>query len=1184
MKKLSLRLAYLSGAFIILGLLCALAVPPLLKPYLERKASQALQREVHLGKISLNPFLFRVGVEDLHVKDRFGEFIAAKSVDVDAEFMSVIRGGPVLREITLREPKINLVRLNESTFNFTDLLQSDSATEEDAEPMKFSLNNIRIIQGDFRLDDRQRGVKIQLDQLELAIPFLSNMPQRIDEYITPALSGRINGKPFSLQGQSKLFKDTHDTSLRFSSTALELTDYLGYTPLPSAMNLLAGKLSTELDIVFRQEKDRATLLLNGQARLNDLQLQLNHKDALSIGQLSLALNDFKPLLGDFHFQRVDVDGLKLIAERDAQGQVNWLAMQAAQTTKIQKKVASAVSRERAKSTRQTVFSVGQFALKNSQLTWHDQFVKPAVNQTWTDLSVVGRNWSSATDKAFPIELSVKNEQGAALTVNLQASTLPLKIAGNSQLTALQLHDFHSYYAPYLNGDLRALLGATIGFEFQAEPLVYKLQADQISLQQLALALPRQEKPAIKINEFGIKGMTLDSQSQTLEIQQIASQQGFIDVALLPDQQVNLQQLIPASPASANPSKAAKSPAWRVKLADTQIDDFSVRIQDRKLAKPTPVLFKNITLNVKNIDSQAKVQSQLALSAKAGRNASMKVQGPFVAQPFSAQWQIDARNLDAAYVQPYFGRYLNISLASGYVDAKGRLNLSTAPKFTGAFAGDLGVKLFYALDKSTGEDFLKWKSLALNGVNTQFDPVKVDIQEIKLDNFYSRLILSPNGRMNVQDIMVGEEGATSVTRESTLAKKNAEQPASVPSKAEPVPIRIGKITLSQGNIRYSDLLIQPNYTANLTAMGGEISGLSSQNDTRAKLDLKGSVDKIAPVQIQGTLNPLAKDVFIEIKGGVKGYELTAASTYAEKYAGYGITKGKLSMDVAYLVENRKLSATNNIFLDQLTLSDQASNSPDATKLPVKFALSLLTNRHGQIKLNLPIEGSLDDPDFKVGSVIWQVIGNVLEKAITAPFDLIAGAFSGGPSLSYITFEPGSARLNEGAQTSIARLAEMLNDRPALTMEIAGWADLAIDEQGLKERQLRQKMRSAKAAKLGESTESIETERDLLVSETEEAELIEAVYKKSKFEKPTNMLGLNKKLPSDEMKALILKNTVIDEAALQELANRRAQRVNEGLKEAGIAAERLFITQPQLNPVPAQTEKDQGPSSRVQFKLQ
>ncbi|QLG86859.1 DUF748 domain-containing protein [Chitinibacter bivalviorum] len=1187
-----LRAALYAGlGLIALGVLSIFALPPLLKPYLEQQASQALHREVRLERIAFNPFLLKIELEGLSIKDQFGEFVRAKSITIDAQLMSIIRGGPVLRELTLVEPKINVVRTGEKSFNFSDLIKSDSPESEHSEPLHFSLNNIQIQQGALTLDDRVKSTKYTLDQFNLALPFVSNLPQRIDEYIQPALSGRINGEVFSLKGQSKPFKDSLDTSLRLSLKDFDITEYMSYTPLPEALAVGKGRLSTELDIVFRQQRDTASLLLNGQVQLSDLQLKLAQQEALQLGKLTVQLHDLKPMLGDFHFKSFNVDALHVLAERSKQGEMNWLALAPKPTSpKASAVAASAIKADaRAKPSSFSV-KVDDFALKNSKITWRDASVAPALEYQIHDLALSGQHWASDSAQPFPIDVSAQLAQGATVAANIQAATAPLTLKSQLQLNQLQLADLAPYYAPYLNGQLKGALSTQFGFDWQAESNQYQIHAGELRLNQLALNLPKQSKSAVAIAQLELKGIELDSAQHLIQIANLSSQQGMLDVLLLPEYHINLLDFIPTSStpkSEAKPSKSMQanaSPTWRVKLDQTSIADYQIRLEDKGLAKSTPIILRKLAMDVQNLDTQAGVRSQLKFTADGGRGSHFAISGPFIAQPFSSQWQIDFRGADAAYTQPYFSKYLNVSLASGFVDLKGVLHLALEPTLTGSYQGNIGVRQFYALDKSTGDDFLKWKNLSLNGVKTDFSPLKIDIAEIKLNDFFSRLILSANGRFNLQDIVVSEEGATSVTRESTRdthadAAKKADDAA-----ASMIPIRIGKIDLSGGNIRYSDLLIRPNFTANLTEMGGQIAGISSQNDTRASLDLKGSVDNIAPVQIQGSLNPLAKDIFYDVKGGVKGYELTSASMYSEKYTGFGITKGKMSMEVAYHIENGKLKASNKLFLDQLTLSGDKVDGPDVTKLPVKFALSLLTDRKGQVKLNLPIEGSLDDPEFRIGAIIWQVVGNVLEKIVTAPFDALGAAFSDGPSLSYVTFEPGRARISDAAATSIKQVADILLDRPALKIEVTGWADRAMDSDGIKQYLLRSQMRAVKADKLGKSAESVESEDELNFTEEEKPALIAAVYKKAKFEKPSNLLGLDKKLPVEEMQALILKNTVVSEQDLLAMANLRAKRVEEALKAAGLPAERVFITKSVLDPKPAQSEKDQGPVTRVQFKLE
>ncbi len=328
---------------------------------------------------------------------------------------------------------------------------------------------------------------------------------------------------------------------------------------------------------------------------------------------------------------------------------------------------------------------------------------------------------------------------------------------------------------------------------------------------------------------------------------------------------------------------------------------------------------------------------------------------------------------------------------------------------------------------------------------------------------------------------GAAGAATATKPSSLAA-GAAKPAAAPSPqpmapqipAPPpaqspqqtasalpasvtgtVPLTVGRIELVRGNVQYSDFYIRPNYSANLTDVNGSISAMSATQSGNVAISAK--VDGSSPVEISGRMNPLAHDLTLDLAGKAHDIDLPPLSAYSAKYAGYGITKGKLSFDVSYKVENRKLSANNRVILDQLTFGEHV-DSPTATKLPVLLAVALLKDVHGVIDIDLPVEGSLDDPQFSVGGLIVKVIVNLLTKAVTAPFALLGAAFGGGEELSMIEFKPGVATLDPAADAKIDKLAKALTARPALRLDIGGHTDTAADSEALREQ--RSKTRCAR----------------------------------------------------------------------------------------------------------------------------
>jgi hypothetical protein len=391
---------------------------------------------------------------------------------------------------------------------------------------------------------------------------------------------------------------------------------------------------------------------------------------------------------------------------------------------------------------------------------------------------------------------------------------------------------------------------------------------------------------------------------------------------------------------------------------------------------------------------------------------------------------------------------------------------------------------------------------------------------------------------------------------------------------PPDIRVGRITLAGGNVNFSDFFIRPNYSANLTGVAGSVGSLAA--DTAGEVELRARVENTAPVEISGRINPLAASLFLDLRASARDVDLPPLTPYSAKYAGYGIEKGKLSMEVKYRIEDRKLEAENRVVLDQLTFGEKA-DSPDATKLPVLLAVALLKDRNGVIDVNLPISGSIDDPEFSLGGIIVRVIVNLIVKVVTAPFAIIGALAGGGEELAYVEFAPGSADLTQASEAKLGSIAKALAERPALKLDVSGRIDPGTDREGLRKSSIGRQVRAQKAKALGKAVD----DEEIAVTAEEYPKYLTAAYRAADFPKPRNFIGLLKDLPVPEMEALMLTHTGATDDDLRQLANDRAQRVKNWLVDRGqIPAERVFLTAPRLS---ADGIKDKGSASRVDFSL-
>jgi hypothetical protein len=392
------------------------------------------------------------------------------------------------------------------------------------------------------------------------------------------------------------------------------------------------------------------------------------------------------------------------------------------------------------------------------------------------------------------------------------------------------------------------------------------------------------------------------------------------------------------------------------------------------------------------------------------------------------------------------------------------------------------------------------------------------------------------------------------------------------------VRIGKIALRGGSVNFSDFFIRPNYTVMLTSVAG---GVTEMTPAKAgDVELRGRIHQTAPLEIAGKVNALAKDLYVDLKASARDIELSPMTPYAVKYAGYGIEKGKLSLKLSYLIENRKLAAENNVYLDQLTFGERVE-SPTATQLPVLLAVALLKDRNGVIDINLPISGSLDDPEFSLGGIIIKVFVNLIVKAVTAPFALLGSMFGGGEELAYVEFDPGSATLDAEDEAKLKTLATALTERPGLKLDASGRAVPDADRDALKRVALDRQVKAAKLKDTGGKAADAAALDEVTVEPKEYEKYLAAAYRAAKFDRPRNAIGMLKELPVPEMEQLMLANAQVSEDDLRLLASARAQAAKDWLVEAGkIPAERVFIVAPHLG---AEGIKDKGRPTRVDFAL-
>ena len=616
------------------------------------------------------------------------------------------------------------------------------------------------------------------------------------------------------------------------------------------------------------------------------------------------------------------------------------------------------------------------------------------------------------------------------------------------------------------------------------------------------------------------------------------------------------------------------------LGSLQLSGGVVGFVDRLSARPVTLDVSGLQLDLKGLRPLDAEQKDMALSVKArvGDGPSSQIAPgqlslggslrlPPPGSVGGAGMRLDARvqveRLPAHALEPYFADRLNLELLRADVSYRGRVQASLPE---GALAlsleGDAALDDLSANTLSPSEDLLAWKSLQVRGLQLALAPgkaAKATVRETVLSDYFARVIIDETGKINLQGL---------VKQPGEVPGAQPAPPQATAAASGPAPdIRMGPISLVNGRVRFSDRFIKPNFTANLSELTGSLGAFSNARPAGATpelaaLSLRGRAEGTAALEIDGQLNPLAQPLALDIKGRVRNLELPPLSPYTVKYAGYGIERGKLSVDVAYKIDpDGQLVASNQIVLNQLSFGERVAGS-EAPNLPVKLAVALLADRNGVIDINLPVSGSINDPQFRLAPTIFKLIFNLIGKAITAPFSLIASAFGGGAEApSQVVFAPGSAVLAPENQQRLETVAKALTDRPALQITVVGHSDPEVERSGYQRSRLDERVLAEKRRLLARDGQPVPGK--LAVSAEEYPALLREVYRRADIPKPRNLIGLAKDIPQAEMEALLLASIPVTPDALRDLAVARGQAVKDFLASRSLPEDRMFLGAPQLS---------------------
>jgi len=1073
-------LLWIAAAFCLYSLVGFCVLPAIIKWQLLKLLPGVTERRVAVRQVKLNPWTFSLTVRGLALTEPEGRpFASWDELYVNFQASSLFRWAWTFKEIRLVKPIGEVILLEDGRLNFANMLTGPTNAppkpNEPASIPRINIFHLAVTNGFVALEDRTRRSPFRTEYrpINLHLRNFTTRPHSETPYSFRAESdaGR------SLTWAGDLTVQPLESAGHLEITGAQLPRYQPYLEDFTRAILTNGLADVQLDYGFAANTNGFDLeVTNAGLRVTEVQV-LDPDTREIIG----ALRGFNVQGARFSLREralrcgaVKVSEAMLLLRLKPDGHLNLLDLLAppSPATNLAAVSSTAVQAAPPPTVAMDEFTVDQTAVRFEDLTRQTPFrteLKPV------EVSVKGFSTKPGTAAQYSFHLS--SEAAETLEGAGSFSISPLSSRGEVSVNAVDLKKYLPYAENFFRGKIvGGKLAVRVPYRVAQEAA--KLQGSvtnaSLSLTNLELQMPESAETVTRIRQIAFEGVDANLDERRGRVGLFRGHGGSVVVRRGQDGTINLLTLLAGAPTNAPPARAAETGptnraayaigGWTLNVDEIQLDDYALKLEDLKLPKPASFLLDQLTVNLKGLSTASNRLVTAKVGFRVNEAGTVAARGTAMLAPLFADVDVDLKSLDLRAAQPYVEQFVGLGIVSGALSTAGKVhfqtNDSSAPLLT--FTGALGLSNLVTTDQVLFKEFVRWDDLAVKGIDAALAPNRLKIDEVLLARPSTSLLIGTNHQLNLSLILRKETKDTTVTK--TVGGSAPTTNTIEKTSSDLFPVQLGTLTLDHAAFAFADESVQPRVALGVEELSGTIRGLSSALDKTAEVNLSGKIDAQSPFFISGRVSPLSATRLVDLTITNANTQLTPVSGYLEKFAGYPLKKGLLSTSLRYRIEGATLRAENKIAVDQFTLGPH-NNNPDASKLPLKLGVALLKDSNGRIALDLPIEGNLDDPKFRLGPIVLQVLVNVIVKAATSPFKMLGAlAGGGGEELSYVEFEPGTTNPVAGEVDKLGKLAAALAKRPALNLEIEGAIDPNTDRAALARQKLAENLKASRQREL------------------------------------------------------------------------------------------------------------------------
>ncbi len=698
--------------------------------------------------------------------------------------------------------------------------------------------------------------------------------------------------------------------------------------------------------------------------------------------------------------------------------------------------------------------IGLFAISQGRIALSDLSQAAAYKTELQQITADLQEFRTDAGHLNVYKLSAQTALKEQVEMSGEFAVQPQSMSGRFAIRQLQLAPLASYLPATLPfrvaGGVLSLEGHyQLAAAASSTPApTWQLSLNKVSAENFAIAAgdAASSRPVLMIPTIAINDVQVAPKDRTITIKDTLLLSPALEVSRNAEGVLNLSRMLISNsaqaplgsvplaaennrPANSSSNQSPAESPWQFTILATRIEAGVVNVMDDAVTPAAHFAVQPVSLQIANLGTGPDAM-HFKGTAVIDKDAHLTLEGDFRLAQMQAGVDFSLDGFALSALQPYLAQQTQLRLKSGVFALHGRVDYTPIQTATAdtehasndnsplTFSGEISVDNLHTADKNTGIEFVDWKLLEVKGIRVAINAdssrlTRVDIDSISAEQAYANVQIAADQTINA----------------ARMFSASGPQDAS----ASRPQVHIDTIKIIDSAADFADLSIEPNFSTGIVDLNGAISGLSSRNAARAKVVMQGKVDRYSPVDINGEINPFAAKSFSDLSVKFSNIDLTTFNPYSGKYAGYNITKGKLSAEMRYQIVDSKLDAQHHVIVNNLEFGNK-TDSKDAAPIPLKLAIALLKDSRGVITADLPVSGTLDDPQFRLAPLVWKALVGLLGNVASAPFAALGRLFGGGDELAFVEFEPGSIELNTAQSDKLTTLAKALIERPGLSLNI------------------------------------------------------------------------------------------------------------------------------------------------------